>query len=119
MAFNGQNLSDVTRLSIAMQSYWAEFAYSGDPGKGRDNNLPKWDPWSSSGEKFLILDSQNDQGIVTSDFELRRIDEFKRLYTDSRIKKDETKCKFLNNLVQNAYEKDAIFIMRNVYKSKK
>ena len=23
-------------------------------------------------------------------------------------KKDETKCKFLNNLVQNAYEKDAI-----------
>ena len=106
--FNDENLPDAIRLSIAMQSYWAEFAYSGDPGKGRDNNLPKWNTWSSSGEKFLILDSQNDQGIVMSDFELRRIDEFKRLYADSRIKKDKTKCKFLNNLVQNAYEKEAI-----------
>ena len=106
--FNDENLPDAIRLSIAMQSYWAEFAYSGDPGKGRDNNLPKWNTWTSSGEKFLILDSQNDQGIVMSDLELRRIDEFKRLYADSRIKKDKTKCKFLNNLVQNAYEKDAI-----------
>ena len=106
--FNDENLPDAIRLSIAMQSYWAEFAYSGDPGKGRDNNLPKWNSWSSSGEKFLILDSQNDQGIGMSNFELKRIDEFKRLYADSRIKKDKTKCKFLNNLVQNAYEKDAI-----------
>jgi len=56
----------------------------------------------------LILDSQNDQGIAMSDFELKRIDEFKRLYADPRIKKDKTKCKFLNNLVQNTYEKDAI-----------
>ena len=36
------------------------------------------------------------------------IDEFKRLYADSRIKKNKTKCKFLNNLVQNTYEKYAI-----------
>ena len=106
--FNDENLPDAIRLSIAMQSYWAEFAYTGDPGKGRDNNLPKWNSWSSSGEKFMILDSQNDQGIIMSNFELKRIDEFKRLYADSRIKKDKTKCKFLNNLVQNAYEKDAI-----------
>ena len=106
--FNDENLPDAIRLSIAMQSYWAEFAYTGKPGKGRDNNLPKWNSWSNSGEKFLILDSQNDQGIVMSNFELKRIDEFKRLYADSRIKKDKTKCKFLTNLVQNAYEKDAI-----------
>ena len=106
--FNDDNLPDAIRLSIAMQSYWAEFAYTGDPDKGRDNNLPKWNSWSSSGEKFLILDSQNDQGIIMSNFELKRIDEFKRLYADSRIKKDKTKCKFLTNLVQNAYEKDAI-----------
>ena len=106
--FNDENLPDAIRLSIAMQSYWAEFAYTGDPGKGRDNNLPRWNSWSSSGEKFLILDSQNDQGIAMSNFELKRIDEFKRLYEDSRIKKDKTKCKFLKNLVQNAYEKDAV-----------
>ena len=85
--FNDENLPDAIRLSIAMQSYWAEFAYSGDPGKAEITIYQKWNSWSSSGEKFLILDSQNDQGIVMSDFELRRIDEFKRLYADSRIKK--------------------------------
>ena len=106
--FNEENLTDALRLSIAMQSYWAEFAYNGDPGKGRDNNLPKWTAWSNKGDKFLILDSQNDQGIEMSDFELKRIDEFKRLYADTRIKKDKTKCKFLTNLVQNAYESDAL-----------
>ena len=106
--FNEENLTDAIRLSIAMQSYWAEFAYSGNPGKGRDNNLPRWKPWTTSGEKFLILDSENDQGIIMSDYELKRIDEFKRLYADSRIKKEKTRCKFLSNLVSNAYEKDAI-----------
>ncbi len=29
--FNDENLPDAIRLSIAMQSYWAEFAYSGNP----------------------------------------------------------------------------------------
>ena len=106
--FNEENLTEALRLSIAMQSYWAEFAYSGNPGKGRDNNLPRWKPWTTSGEKFLILDSENDQGIIMSDYEIKRIDEFKRLYADSRIKKEKTKCKFLSNLVANADEKDAI-----------
>ena len=47
-------------------------------------------------------------GIIMSDYEIKRIDEFKRLYADSRIKKEKTKCKFLSNLVANADEKDAI-----------
>ena len=106
--FNNENLRDAIRLSIAMQSYWAEFAYNGSPGKGRDNSLPAWSSWSTSGDKIMILDSENDQGIVMKDFELNRLDEFKRLYADSRIKKEKTKCRFLKNLVENAYEKNAI-----------
>ena len=106
--FNEDNLPDATRLSIAMQSYWAEFAYTGNPGKGRDKNLPEWKAWTKSGDKFLILDSANDQGIVMSDIELKRIEEFKRLYADTRIKKEQTKCKFLANLADNAYEKNAL-----------
>ena len=106
--FNNENLPDAIRLSIAMQSYWAEFAYNGSPGKGRDNSLPAWSSWSTSGDKIMILDSENDQGIVMKDFELNRLDEFERLYADSRIKKEKTKCRFLKNLVENAYEKNAI-----------
>ena len=113
--FNEDNLPDATRLSIAMQSYWAEFAYTGNPGKGRDKNLPEWKAWTKSGDKFLILDSANDQGIVMSDIELKRIEEFKRLYADTRIKKEQTKCKFLANLADNAYEKNALnFLIINV-----
>ena len=111
--FNEDNLPDATRLSIAMQSYWAEFAYTGNPGKGRDKNLPKWKAWTKSGDKFLILDSVNDQGIVMSDIELKRIEEFKRLYADTRIKKEQTKCKFLANLADNAYEKNALNFYSN------
>ena len=43
-----------------------------------------------------------------SNYEINRLEEFKRLYTDSRIKKEKTKCNFLTNLVENAYENDAI-----------
>ena len=111
--FNNENLPDAIRLSIAMQSYWAEFAYNGSPGKGRDNSLPAWNSWSTSGDKIMILDSENDQGIVMKDFELNRLDEFKRLYADSRIKKEKTKCRFLKNLVENAYEKNAIAFYNN------
>lgn len=111
--FNEDNLPDATRLSIAMQSYWAEFAYTGNPGKGRDKNLPEWKAWTKSGDKFLILDSANDQGIVMSDIELKRIEEFKRLYADTRIKKEQTKCKFLANLADNAYEKNALNFFNN------
>ena len=111
--FNEDNLPDATRLSIAMQSYWAEFAYTGNPGKGRDKNLPEWKAWTKSGDKFLILDSANDQGIVMSDIELKRIEEFKRLYADTRIKKEQTKCKFLANLADNAYEKNALNFYSN------
>ena len=29
-------------LSASVMSYWAEFAYSGTPGRGRDEREPAW-----------------------------------------------------------------------------
>jgi para-nitrobenzyl esterase len=43
-------------LSAAMMSYWAAFAYDGDPGTGRHHELPRWPSWRAGGEK-LLLDS--------------------------------------------------------------
>ena len=34
------------KLSEQIQSYWAEFAYTGSPGKGRNNDLQEWKKWS-------------------------------------------------------------------------
>jgi para-nitrobenzyl esterase len=54
------------RLSDSMMSYWAEFAYSGSPGKGRDGNQVEWKSWENgddSTERLMVLDTDRDQGI--------------------------------------------------------
>ena len=59
------------KLSQAMMSYWAEFAYSGAPGQGRNGDLPLWQPWPAATDdaaatnpnRVLLLDSENDGGI--------------------------------------------------------
>ncbi|MEN8160768.1 MAG: carboxylesterase family protein, partial [Myxococcota bacterium] len=40
--FNFLNRSGREALSAAMMSYWAEFAYTGSPGRGRAGDLPEW-----------------------------------------------------------------------------
>ena len=84
---------EVKKLSDQMMSYWAEFAYSGDPGKGRSNNLPQWKAWSES-EKYMILDSEEDQGLVMVDSEVTVDSIFNELITDERFTQDE-KCQSL------------------------
>jgi para-nitrobenzyl esterase len=51
------------KLSDQMMSYWAEFAYTGDPGTGRSKDLPQWNPWSDQ-DKYMILDSEAGQGLT-------------------------------------------------------
>lgn len=53
------------QLSAAMMSYWSNFAYNGEPGRGRDGTLPTWQAWSNEQDnpKTLILDSDADGGI--------------------------------------------------------
>ena len=55
-------------LSEQMMSYWAEFAYRGDPGRGRDGSLPKWGAWSNrkDGDKTMILDTKAGGGLRMS-----------------------------------------------------
>jgi len=56
------------QLSNAMMSYWSNFAYTGEPGRGRDDNLPVWQPWQNGEQnpKTLILDAETDGGIRMS-----------------------------------------------------
>ncbi len=53
------------QLSKSMMSYWAQFAYTGSPGKGRDGSEVEWNAWKNgAGEpKTLILDTQEGGGI--------------------------------------------------------
>ena len=53
-------------LSDSMSSYWAAFAYHGDPGFGFNDSEPvQWGSWSDQPgeENIIIFDSINDAGI--------------------------------------------------------
>ena len=55
------------QLSGAMMSYWANFAYTGSPGRGREGLLPEWRAWSpNDGSKFMLLDTEADGGLRMS-----------------------------------------------------
>jgi para-nitrobenzyl esterase len=64
-----QNLPGREALADSMSSYWAEFAYGGAPGRGRDGKQRVWRPWNNSpgrGDKFIIFDTPSDGGIRMS-----------------------------------------------------
>jgi para-nitrobenzyl esterase len=45
----------------SMGDYWANFAYTGTPGKGRSGSLPQWSQWAEGNKQ--ILDAASDGGI--------------------------------------------------------
>ncbi len=71
-------------LSNSMMSYWTEFAYSGNPGTGRDGKEVRWLPWGTDGQRSIILDT-TPPGIRMSP-DLITIDSLKqRLLADTSI----------------------------------
>jgi para-nitrobenzyl esterase len=49
-------------LANSMMSYWSEFAYNGNPGKGRDGTEVEWLSWGTDGKSSIVLDTPSDQG---------------------------------------------------------
>jgi len=63
--FDSGNRPGREELSAKIISYWANFAYGGDPGTGRSGELPEWKPWDPrpQAEKFAVLDTEADGGV--------------------------------------------------------
>jgi len=74
LLFGEHGAAERIELSAAMMSYWANFAHTGKPDRGRQGNLPNWKPWDSvPGEpKMMILDSANDSGLRMTNTEVNR-----------------------------------------------
>jgi len=54
-------------LSASMMSYWAEFARSGSPGRGRDGKEVEWTPWDTAGARSILFDTKSGGGVRMSD----------------------------------------------------
>ena len=81
-----------------MMSYWAEFAYNGDPNKGRKGDLTEWESWdpSEDSNKFIVFDSKFDGGIRMTEDSLTEENLIEMLAMDDRIKDKKWKCEILD-----------------------
>jgi para-nitrobenzyl esterase len=88
-------------LGAAMRAYWAEFARTGDPGRG-DGSLPLWSRWSAApgADKFVLLDTEADGGIRMSGEAVTRAGLLDAIASDARFRDAEERCALYGNLVR-------------------
>jgi len=90
-------------LSRNMMSYWSEFAYTGDPSRGREDRLPLWSSWSAdgkTGDTFLILDTKDDGGVRMSRGMLTMEAVLDAIANDSRFTNARERCEVYAGLVR-------------------
>ncbi len=69
LMFDDENLPGREALSAAMRSYWAQLAYTGDPGRGRKGDLPPWTAWDDAtpeSPKYVVFDTEAGGGVRMS-----------------------------------------------------
>ncbi len=89
------------QLATVMQSYWAEFAYSANPARGRSKELPLWDRWGKTDRtgQVMIFDSDSAGGVRMIE-QIIETDDVYRLLTDHNPDMDRTKrCKIILEVV--------------------
>ncbi len=93
-------------LSGQMMSYWAEFAYSGSPGRGREGDLPEWPAWDDSSKeapKYIVFDSPADGGLrlASETYNVERV--IAELIDDPRLAGGGDRCAVLRGLAEWRY----------------
>ncbi|MFT7686543.1 MAG: para-nitrobenzyl esterase [Candidatus Azotimanducaceae bacterium] len=101
--YDESNLKSRETLSKAMRSYWAEFAYHGDPNKGQSGQQEPWSAWdgeSAEGLKYLILDSDAGGNVRMSHKIVSLSGMTEDIAADKRLDNAEEKCAVFAGLVQ-------------------
>ncbi len=84
-----ENAAGRRQLGAVMQSYWAEFAHTGAPGRGRDDTLPPWPSRQQGGGVSMIFDTPDDGGVRTEAADVTIADVHQRLRDDTTLTQPE------------------------------
>jgi len=109
ITFNRDNADGREQLSRAMMSYWAQFAYTGNPGRGREQQLPQWGPWQARGDNVMLLDADNDGGVRMSEVRTNVADLKRQLIDDAVISDQKDKCRAYASLFLHGYQTSDFF----------
>jgi para-nitrobenzyl esterase len=80
------------QLANSMMSYWANFAYTGDPDRGREGSLPQWVRWGTDGQRSIVLDTESGGGIRMMDDVVTRGAVLQELAADTSITDQGERC---------------------------
>ncbi len=104
--FTAANQPGRIELSKAMMSYWANFARTGDPGRGTSGTLPQWRAWRAGGGKRLVLDTEAGGGIRETGEAPSRESILAGLDSDPRLATTERRCAVYRELMEWTQEID-------------
>lgn len=99
--FTKENEAGRRALAAQMMSYWAEFAYNGAPGRGRDGKLAEWaafDPSSPTAPKFIVLDTTAGGGLRMASDTVSNAALIDALAIDARFKEPVERCRVYREL---------------------
>ncbi len=93
--FPDSTFDEVQLLSRSMRSYWAEFAYRGAPGEGRDGSEVLWTGWQNDGDqtsRLMIFDTELDDGIRMTSERISTLEIKQTFLADTSYDNQEAYC---------------------------
>jgi para-nitrobenzyl esterase len=108
--FTEQNRAEREQLADGVGEYWANFAYTGKPGKGRSGNLPYWPAWGEGSK--LILDAEGDGGFRVQKGVVTMQSLYQRFLADDSFSSPEEKAGFYQALFRGREAWETYFLQQ-------
>ncbi|MEM7360094.1 MAG: carboxylesterase family protein [Pseudomonadota bacterium] len=99
-----QNAAGREELSKAMMDYWVEFAYNGNPGKGRSGQQSDWHAWQNAGDNIMLLDTSADGGRRMEEVRDNVADIKARIPVDTILTSQSDRCRAYATLFLHGYQ---------------
>ena len=100
--FTDRNREGRETLAAQVSSYWAQFAYTGAPGRGRGGDLTEWTAWNADegAGKFIVLDTPKGGGLRMENRAVTKESVLAQLASDPRLD-DKLRCELFQGFVEH------------------